>query len=216
MRSLQMKHLKNAADQAVFHATENIYPLMLALDEEVRLPLMDLAMPSLRSMSLDQFRKFENNVKSLVEVDRQISFFEFVLQHVVVRRLERNFVTSQSSITEIKSIRDVAEEISCILSLLANIGHKSDEAHKAFSEAAATFVQDGSTLSYMNRDECMNIRFADILNRLANVSPAIKQALITACFQCLVHDKKITMKEAEFFRLLVYALDTPLPPWVKI
>jgi len=24
------------------------------------------------------------------------------------------------------------------------------------------------------------------------------------------------MKEAEFFRLLVYALDTPLPPWVKI
>ena len=116
VRSLQMEHLENAADQAVFHATEKIYPLMLALDEEVRLPLMDLAMPSLRSMSLDQFRRFENNVSSLVEVDRQVSFFEFVLQHVVVRRLERNFVKTQSSISEINSIRDVEEEISCILS----------------------------------------------------------------------------------------------------
>jgi len=216
VRSLQMKHLKNAADQAVFHTTENIYPLILTLDEEVRLPLMDLAMPSLRSMSLEQFRRFEYNISSLVTADRQISFFEFVLQHVIVRRLERNFVTTQSSITEINSIRDVAEEISCILSLLANLGHESDEARQAFSGAAAIFSQDGSTINYMDRKECKNIRFAANLNRLATLSPGIKQSLITACFQSLVHDQKITMKEAEFFRLLVYALDTPLPPWVEI
>ncbi|MFC1845132.1 M48 family metalloprotease, partial [Thermodesulfobacteriota bacterium] len=216
IRSLQMEHLKNDADQAVFHATESIYPLMLALNEEVRLPLMDLVMPSLRSMSLEQFRRFEYNISSLVTVDRQISFFEFVLQHVVVRRLERNFVMTQGSITEINSIRDVAEEISCILSLLANLGHESDEARQAFSGAAATFIREGSTLNYKDSGECKNIRFADILNRLANLGPAIKQSLITACFQSLVHDKQITMKEAEFFRLLVYALDTPLPPWVKI
>jgi Zn-dependent protease with chaperone function len=216
VRSLQVEYLKNAADQAVFHATEDIYSLMLSLDEEVRLPLMDLSMPSLRSMSLDQFRRFEYNVNSLVKVDQRISFFELVLQHVVVRRLERNFVTTQSSITEINSIRDVAKEISCILSLLANIGHENDEARQAFTGAAATFTQDGSTLYYMGRDECKNIRFVDILNRLAKLSPGIKQSLITACFQCLVHDKHITMKEAEFFRLLVYALDTPLPPWVNI
>ena len=216
IRSLQLKHLKNEADKEVFQATESIYPLMLALNEEVRLPLMDLVMPSLRSMSLEQFRRFEHNINSLVTVDRQISFFEFILQHVVVRRLERNFVTTQSSITEINSIRDVAEETSCILSLLANLGHESDEARQAFSGAAATFIHDGSTLNYKDKAECKNIRFGDILNRLADLSPAIKQSLITACFQCLVHDKQITMKEAEFFRLLVYALDTPLPPWVKI
>jgi hypothetical protein len=68
----------------------------------------------------------------------------------------------------------------------------------------------------MNRKVCKDIRLADILNRLANLSPKVNQSLITACFQRLVHDKQIIMKEAEFFRLLVYALDTPLPPWVKI
>ena len=212
----QMEYLKNASDQAVFKATENILPLMLSLAEEVRMPLMDLAMPSLRSMSLEQFRRFEENIDSLVKIDQRVSLFEFTLQHVIVRRLERNFITPQRSITEIDSIRDVAEETSCILSLLANLGHESDEASQAFSGAAATFNRHRSTLHYMNKKACKDIKLADILNRLANLSPKVKQSLITACFQCLVHDKQITMKEAEFFRLLVYALDTPLPPWVKI
>jgi hypothetical protein len=216
VRSHQMEHLKVAADQAVFEATEKILPSMLSMEEEVRLPIMDLAMPSLRSMSLDQFRRFEENIISLVKIDQRVSLFEFTLQHVIVRRLERNFVTPHRSIREIDSIRDVAEEISCILSLLANLGHESEEARLAFTGAAATFIQHGSTLHYMNRKQCKDIKLADILNRLANLSPRVKQSLIAACFQCLVHDKQITMKEAEFFRLLVYALDTPLPPWVKI
>ena len=216
VRSRQMEHLKNAADRAVFEATESIFPLMLALEEEVRLPLMDLAMPSLRSMSLNQFRMFEENISSLVKIDRRVSLFEFILQHVIVRRLERNFITPQRSITEIDSIQDVAVEISSILSLLANLGHEYGQAIQAFSTAAATFTRQGSILHYMNRKECKVIRLADILNRLANLSNRVKQSLIAACFQCLVHDRQITMKEAEFFRLLVYALDTPLPPWVKI
>ena len=216
VRSLQIENLKNSADQAVFEATKNILPSMLSLEEEVRLPLMDLAMPSLRSLSLDQFRRFEKNINSLVKIDRRVSLFEFTLQHVIVRRLERNFVTPQRSIKIINSIKEVAEEISCILSILANLGHETDEARLAFSGAAATFTRHGSSLHYVNRKECKDIKLVDNLNRLANLSPSVKQSLIAACFQCLVHDRQINMKEAEFFRLLVYALDCPLPPWVKI
>ena len=216
VRSQQMVHLENSADKEVFAATESILPLMLALKEEVRLPLMDLAMPSLRSLSLDQFRSFEEDISILIKTDSRVSLFEFTLQYIIVRRLERNFITPQRSITEINSIQDIVHEISCILSLLANLGHKRDEAPRAFSGAAAVFVQHGSSLHYMDRRECQNIRLADILNRLANLSPRVKQSLITACFQCLIHDKQITMKEAEFFRLLVYSLDCPLPPWVSI
>ncbi len=216
IRSRQMEYLKNTADQAVYETTQSILPLMLSLEEEVRLPLMDLTMPSLRSLSLDQFRKFEGNINRLVRIDRRISLFEFTLQHVIVRRLERSFITPQQTITLIDSIQKVADEISCILSLLANLGHGDDEAGQAFAAAAETFGRDGSLLHYKSRKECSDINLADILNRVARLSPRIKQSLITACFQCLVHDKQITMKEAEFFRLLVYGLDCPLPPWVKI
>jgi len=216
VRDRQLEYLKFHADRPVFEATENILPLILALDEEVRLPLMDLAMPSLRSMSLEQFREFEKNINSLVRVDERISLFEVTLEHVVVRRLEKNFVTQQGSVKVIDSVQEVADEISSILSLLANVGNEDEGAAKAFASAASTFTQQGAVLHYLNKKECKDIKLETILNRLARLNPKIKQSVITASFQSLVHDKQITMKEAESFRLLVYALDTPLPPWVMI
>jgi Zn-dependent protease with chaperone function len=216
VRARQIEHLKFSADQSVFEATEKNFPLMQTLDEEARLPLMDLAMPSLRSMSLEQFRKFEENINSLVRVDERISLFEFVLEHVVVKRLEKSFITAQRSVTVIDSAREVADEISCILSLLANVGHEDSLAVQAFAAAAATFKQQGEVFHYLSKKECKGIKLDTVLNSLAQLNPKVKKSLISAAFQSLVHDKHITMKEAEFFRLLVYALDTPLPPWVEI
>jgi len=216
VRGRQVEQLKSSADQEILAATEKIIPLMLALEEDARLPLMDLAMPSLRSMSLEQFRKFEENTGRLVRIDGRTSLSEYILVHVVVRRLEKSFITAQRSVTVIDSIQEVAEEISALLSLLANIGHDDDEAVRAFAGAAATFKQQVATFHYLTKQECKEIKLDTVLNRLAQLNLKVKQSLITAFFQCLVHDQQITMKEAEFFRLLVYALDTPLPPWVKI
>ena len=216
VRSRQMEFLESAADRAVFEATGKILPLMQHLDEEARLPLMDLAMPSLRSMSLEQFRKFENNINRLVRVDARISLFEFILEHVVVRRLEKSYVTQQRVVTVIDSVREVEEEISALLSLLAHIGYDEEEAAQAFATAAATLQQQGAALHFLAAKACREIKLDSVLDRLAQLNPKVKQAFITAAFQSLVHDKHITMKEAEFFRVLVYALDTPLPPWVKV
>jgi Zn-dependent protease with chaperone function len=216
VRGRQVEQLQITADYAVYEATKKIFPLMLSLDDDARLPLIDLAMPSLRSLSLQQFRSFEENINSLVISDSRRSLFEFTLQHVIVRRLERNFVTPQRAVKEVDTIQDVAEEVSGILSLLANIGHKNEEGAQAFTGAAATFGDQGRVLRYLTRKECQGVKLGNVLNRLAQLSPNMKQSLIRASFQSLVHDKQITMKEAEFFRLLVYALDTPLPPWVNI
>jgi hypothetical protein len=216
IRNRQLAFLEKDADKPVYAAVEKILPDMSSLAEDARLPLMDLAMVSLRSMSMQQFRRFEENINNLVRADKRISLFEYTLQHVVVRRLERNFVKPQSSIREIRSIREVATEVSAVLSLLANLGHDDTDAPLAFREAAATLGQPGSGMKCLSRQECANVKFAAILDRLVKLSPKVKQQLIGAAFQCLIHDGRITMKEAEFFRLLVYALDCPLPPWVRI
>jgi Zn-dependent protease with chaperone function len=216
VRQLQLNHLKTSADREVYEATEKIAPLMLDLAEESRLPLMDLAMPSLRSLSLKQFRTFEQNINRLVMADKRVSLFEFVLEYVVVKRLEKNYTTSQGNVKEIRSLQEAANEISCTLSFLANRGHEHKEAAEAFQAAAATLDHRGDVLKYLTPEDCRKTKLADVLNRLAQLNQKIKKTLIAACFQCLVYDKKITMQEAEFFRLLVYALDVPLPPWVKI
>ena len=145
-----------------------------------------------------------------------MSLFEFILEYVVVKRLEKNFVMPQGNVKEIRSLQEAADEISCILSFLANIGHEAEGAAAAFQAAAATLNHQGLVLAYLTPADCRRIKLTEVLNRLVQLNPKIKKIFIAACFQCLVYDKKITMKEAEFFRLLVYALDIPLPPWGKI
>lgn len=216
VRALQLEYLHGSADRTVVETTEKIYPAMLNMAEDARLPLMDLAMPSLRSLSLEQFRRFEENISKLVRLDSRVSLFEFTLEHIIVRRLEKSFVTPQWNVREIGSIQEVAEEASVILSLMAHVGHQDGEAEQAFQAGAVTFGQQRQMLRFLARSVCDAQILDGVLNRLALLGPKMKQSLITACFQCLVHDRQITMKEAEFFRLLAYGLDVPLPPWLRI
>jgi Zn-dependent protease with chaperone function len=216
IRLQQLKQLKKYADPAVFAETENLYPLLSAIDVETRLPLMDISMPALRAMSFDQFRTFEKNIEYLVQADEKVSLFEYSLKHVIIRRLEANYVKPHRRVVEIDSILDVAHECSCVLALLANLGHEADQAVQAFDHAVETLHEQKEQFQYIDRSQCQEISLDTVLDKLAAVSPKIKQALVTACFQCLIYDRQITLAEAELFRVLIYALDCPMPPWVKI
>jgi Zn-dependent protease with chaperone function len=216
IRLQQMKQLEKTADPAVFAETKKLYPLLSSLAAESRLPLMDISMPALRSMSFEQFRTFEENVEILVRADEKVSLFEYSLKHVIIRRLEANYVKPHRKVMKIDSILEVAEECSCVLSLLANLGHEDNQAVQAFDHAVATFQEPRDGFHYLDRKQCQEIELDAVLEKLAAVSPKVKQSLVTACFQCLVYDKEIKLAEAELFRVVVYALDCPLPPWVKI
>ena len=109
IRLQQMKQLKKSADPAVFTETEKLYPLLSALDAESRLPLMDISMPALRSMSFEQFRTFEENVEILVRADEKVSLFEYSLKHVIIRRLEASYVKPHRKVMKIDSILEVAK-----------------------------------------------------------------------------------------------------------
>jgi Zn-dependent protease with chaperone function len=216
IRLNQLAKLKDTADPAVYEETEKLLPLLLSLEDAARLPLMDITLPALRTMSFEQFRKFEENVDSLVKADEKISLFEYSLQYVIVRRLEASFVKPHRRIKGIDSILDVAEEGAAILSLLANIGHDPVEAEKVFHHAVETFQQPADSFVYLPREQCRDVRLDKVLDRLAAVNPSVKQSLVAACFQSLIYDQQITVPEAELFRAIVYALDCPLPPWLKI
>ena len=216
IRALQMKQLDRNADPAVYVETEKLYALLSPLAAESRLPLMDISMPALRSMSFEQFRTFEENVAELVRADEQVSLFEYSLKHVIIRRLEANYVKPHRKVTQIESILEVADECSCVLSLLANLGHEENQAVQAFNHAVAIFQEPQERFHYLDRKQCRERELDTVLEKLASVRPRVKQSLVTACFQCLIYDQEIKLAEAELFRIVMHALDCPMPPWVKI
>ena len=86
-RVAQAELLKRVADQRVLSELNRVYSSVEALAAEQRLPVACLALPSLHQMSPPQLLEFQNVVRGLIQVDEQISLFEFAVQRFIGKRL---------------------------------------------------------------------------------------------------------------------------------
>ena len=216
IRNIQVKRLqKRAPGRLVRHLTE-LEARFKTLDLQLRLPILDLALPVLRQMSAVQYAKFKTFVQILVEADARLSFFEFALQQILLHRLGANYQRHKKEIVY-KNITVLAMDAVHILSRLAHVGHRQDVA------AQAAFNYGWSRLNI--RDPRWKIKPADkvsfgalrsALQHFAKASPGVKKSLLDACAHCVLHDERVTLEEAELVRAVAYALDIPLPPFLNV
>jgi Zn-dependent protease with chaperone function len=186
------------------------------LPEEQKLPLVEMALPQLRSLTAIEKRNFLEIINSLVSADQNITVFEFSLQCIVQQYLirENEKVFGETTFT---NVSQVGYQILITLRALANAGNmgNADAARQAFNAGTERI----SELACKNPDYCYtdNINFAEIntaLKKLVNSSFKIKQMIIDACAHCAFADGTITVAEAELLRVISLALGCPLPPFL--
>lgn len=184
------------------------------LDARLRLPLLDMAMPSLRLMSEKQLEDFLRIIESLIRADSKITLFEFALKTILTHRLTRAIKKPRERV-RIRNIGRLSQEISGLVSTLSLSGHKEmEQAERAFQLAAnilpfrkSDFVfNTGTTPAALER----------ALDRLSSASPAIKKRVLDACAQAVLFDGKVSIREAELLRATAYAMDIPLPPFLSV
>ena len=90
VRNIQIKRLQKSAPGKLVEHLLNLEPHLKALDLQLRLPVLDLALPVLRQMSAGQYAKFKVFIQMMVEADARLSFFEFALQQIIRHRLGAN------------------------------------------------------------------------------------------------------------------------------
>lgn len=66
-----------------------------AIASHAKLPLVDLAMPGLRHLSLGQFQHFRGGVQKLVESDGEVDLFENLLRKIALCHLEPHLVPAR-------------------------------------------------------------------------------------------------------------------------
>jgi hypothetical protein len=215
VRSRQLARLEQHADEAVLKTTHELLPLVQGVARELRLPLLDLSMPALRSLSPEQAKAFGDNVRQLVEADESISLFEYALQHTLVKQLKAGHGKPRRRAVQIYALKGVASECSRVLSLLARVGADDEAAAAAaFRHAVQHFREPGVALELVPKEQSSLRDLDNDLDRLAVVSTKVKKWLLVGCVQCLVHDRKITVDEAGLFRAIASSLDCPVPPWL--
>jgi hypothetical protein len=211
LRDKQLALVARTAGASTRVAVETFSPAFSRLGSEHRLPLVQLTLPALRSLSKSDVAPILATLDELVHADGKVSPFEFSLQKLISRTLALG-ESPRGSVTQYYSFHALATEIGLVLSTLAQASTTNP------TEAARAFQDGAAQLKLLDRELVFTataLDFASLdaaLDKLALASGPIKQRTLIAAAHVVSSNGVVLIEEAELLRAIAAALDVPLPP----
>tara|TARA_R110000824_G_scaffold288508_6_gene476978 strand:- start:98111 stop:100051 length:1941 start_codon:yes stop_codon:yes gene_type:complete len=211
VRDKQIKYLQVHADPDVFVLTSKLLSEINQLEIGFRLPLIDIAIPTLKQLSQDQYQVFRNNLDALINMDSRVNLMEWTLQKILIKHLDAHFSKPAQTQTGHFQILELKQEVELLLSVMVYAGQKTpSDIEAAFG--AATKILDVGDLQLVKHNE---ISFTDLdlaLGELEKLRPQAKQQLLKGCAASALSDHKILPVEVELLRAFSDILGCPIPP----
>jgi Zn-dependent protease with chaperone function len=214
LRQQQLKIITEREQPASMQETVRQAKVLDSIPARFRLPIFEILQGSLTGMSPKQFSHFQETLKRLVEVDREVDLFEFFLLHHLLVHLRRHLGLGIKNQVKYQKLSPLTDQVELVLSIVARHGHESE------SQAAAAFAAGTQKLTRLPRTLSLlagNWDFHalnEAIKQLAHLSFPAKKELLAALATTIISDQKITHTEAELFRAIAESLDCPVPPIV--
>lgn len=210
VRDKQLAYLQSYADADVLLLAHKLLPAMKGLDIKHRLPLIDIAIPALKQLSLHQYQSFRANLVALIEMDSRVDLLEWSLQKILFTHLDGQFFKLTHTKTRYSDVGQLKHEVELILSVMAYAGQQDKNAiEQAFSAATSTLGIGG--LQLMKKDEISLASLDESLEKLEKLKPLAKLQLLKACAVSVLRDQRISAVEVELLRAFSAVLGCPMP-----
>jgi Zn-dependent protease with chaperone function len=209
VQTRQLEHLRETHAPESAEAALKQAQWLFQQGARFRLPLLDLALPALRELSLEDRKHFLASVDVLIRADGRVCVSEFAICRILKSALN----TGEKPRAALHQER-LQQEINTILAVLAHAGNADREvAAAAFQHGAACAPTDGPWIFPERKTVRLDVMDATLEN-LAQTAPRFREKLLAACVAVAEHDGKITQAEAELLRALAQSLNCPAPPVV--
>ncbi|MCA9190188.1 MAG: M48 family metallopeptidase [Planctomycetales bacterium] len=210
IRKTQLHALERCASGDVVQLIRKLVPLVDSLDIKARLPLIDMSLPALKSMSSAQYSVFQNCFAQLVKADNKLNLFEWMLSQVLMRHLSGQYERIPNPRMQYYALHKLSRECSILLSTVAHVGNDETRAKRAFQLGQKALPEVSLTWFDVSPTEFDDIR--EILLVLSRVTTKHRIRLVDACAEVICADNNVTWKEAELLRGISDLLDCPMPP----
>ena len=199
---------KNLTEQEL-DELKTLIPLVGKLDKASRLPMVDLAAPSLKQLSDKQQLSFAKLLRDVTKSDGVVTRFEWVLVSVIQKHLANNVLNKLSQKSN-KKLRSLAESVVVVLATLAYSGAETQEQAIGAFEHGLKDVRFNS-VDMPTLKVCSIEVLHGALQKLQSLRFTEKQKFLQGCESCVEHDGKVTVAEAETIRAIGDILDCPIP-----
>jgi len=214
VREAQTGYLAGHVEHSVYSQVLELVAVADGMKEENKLPLVDMAIPVLKSLSSNQYNIFRGNVLALVAADKQVDLFEYAIQRTLMRHLDTAFRLAKAPVVKYSSAGSILPVCEKLLSCLAYWGaDDAGAAQSAFDKGAAK-LSAGTMLTMCPVDDCGLPMLDGALNEAAAAAPMLKKKILDSCVTCIAADGFVTIEEAELIRAVADSMDCPLPPFL--
>ncbi len=214
-QSLQLQYLASHSEHVVYQETLRILGDIIQLDEQARLPLIDLAIPSLKLLSVKQYEEFCTAMQNLIMADGRCTLYEYALARSITCPLDSHFGKApEEAPVKFQTLGEIEKPLIVLHSALAYAGKAETELTQQAFTQAVNFLFPGKQTALLPLDQCSLDTVDEALRKLLFASPALKKSILGACCTSVIADNVITVQEAELLRAIASSLDCPLPPFL--
>lgn len=176
-----------------------------------RLPLLEIAFPTLRQLPAQRLEYLLDLSQRLIELDGQVALHEFCMYRILKLNLRDALAPSTRS-TSRASRLDVRNAALQLLAIVAHAGNPRDaDRQQAYQAGVAVFGNWASDTPY--RPPTNPVREAEhCLNVLQRMNNAARQSMVQALAAAISSDRQLSISEAELLRAVCASLECPLPP----
>jgi len=207
VRAQQLSSLNGPGLEGLEQFTRRLADPVSQLPRDLRLPLVDLCVPSLRRLSPTQAQAMLEAVRRLIAADRSLSLFEWSVRAVLRRAFEPADSPDRGGVRLALMLPALAQ----LLATLAWAGER-DSAHANASFMAGFIAAGVPAPPLPPRTACTLDRLDDAVKKLARLRAEDRDRVVRAAVECVACDEIVTISESEILRATLALLGAPMPP----
>jgi len=207
LRQTQLNVITSAGITGLDTLVNTLYPGVQALGAPRRLPLLEMCLPALKSMSPAQYRTFKSILVQLIRADQRTDLHEWCLFQLVRYYLDAEFFPVKPSRPRYRTLHEVAAPVQMVLSVLAHEG--SGASQEALRLGADDL--DFRDMTLLPREQCNVAAFSRAVHELADCYPLLKPRLLKAMTLAASSDGKLNPVEREIIASTAAVMDCPVP-----
>jgi len=197
----------------VLKAAHELSPFMTGLGPLVRLPLIELVLPTLRTLPERSQVLLLTAVDRAVAADQRTDLFEFIVQRLLRHGLGPSYTeTARLPHQPAPSARELVSASVVALSAVVRAGH-GDADHRNSVMIKASF--DAGYDPPLALDRAPDGEFSALhaaLDSLRRAGLRERRRFLDACERAICADGQVKLEEAELFRAVALTLGVPIPP----
>ncbi len=213
VRAKQLQIVEKRYDASVRAGVEEIAKELVELHPMQRLPLAQLAFPTLRRRPRPQLQTFLIALNDLIQADGRVQLEEYCLAKLVGIQVIDALDPSKATISGSNKLIDCKSELTAALAIVARYGNDdAGEAERAYLLGMNEVLPDAID-PYAPPDD-FALALDRALPKLDRLAPAGKELLVRGLTRAIGADGVVSVSEAELLRTICAAVHCPLPPQI--